>query len=182
MTPREAVAVLVAAFSRERIQGPTEELYVKSLSDIPEGLLAQAVTRIVQGSRFFPTVAELRETAARIAGLLPATPAEAVAIVRRADVEQSVFRRDGSFAYTERYWQWPEDVPEVTLRAVKTSLAKVGDPYDGSGKAKFGWDTGFSKTYEIIAEEHGQKVLEDIGKALKSLPEEKRKSLVGTLV
>ena len=146
---QEQVAVLVAAFSRETISDATVALYVTKLSDIDGPLLAAAVNRLVDSSRFFPTIAELREMAARLAGLLPPSPAEALAIVRRANVSESIYRRDGSFAYTEHYWRWPDDALPSDVDFCQRLIEKLGDPIDfRTDEQHFGWESGFQKTAE----------------------------------
>jgi hypothetical protein len=161
-----AVGHLSVAFRQENITPETAELYATHLSDIPADLLEQTVSSVIQTQRFFPAISEIRERAARIAGLLPPSPAEALAIVRRADVEYPIYRRDGSFAYTEREWDWPEDVDPDALDMIRDTLAKVGDPIAPDEKARFGWEMGFSKTYEADSEAIKARVLADIPKAL----------------
>jgi len=53
-------------------------IYLAELADIPPGTLREACQRLIRTSRFFPTVAEIREVAAEIALALP-TEAEALA-------------------------------------------------------------------------------------------------------
>lgn len=161
-----AVAQLTIAFRNETISPESAALYAEHLADIPTDLLSRAVSSLIQSQRFFPAVAEIRERAARLAGLLPPTAAEALAIVRRADVSRPVFRRDGSYAYTEREWDWPEDVDADTLDLVRDTLAKVGEPVDAGGKTLFGWDAGFAKTYDVAAEEIKLHILADLPRAL----------------
>jgi len=60
----EQVAVLNAAFPRENIQPETLAIYVTKLGDIEADLLAASVNRLLEESRFFPTIAEVRRMAA----------------------------------------------------------------------------------------------------------------------
>ena len=161
-----AVGRLAIAFRQETMATETADLYAEHLSDIPAELLGRAVVSLVQTQRFFPAISEVRERAARLAGLLPLSGPEALAIVRRADVERPVCRRDGSYAYTEHEWEWPEDVDPGVLEMIRASLARVGDPVGSDGKARFGWEMGFSKTYEADAEVVRSRVLADIPAAL----------------
>src|SRR2546426_4535035 len=135
-----AVAKLADVFRQDLTEGSTAA-YASALSDIPAGLLEQAVNSIVAGSKFFPAVAEIRREAARIAGVLPPTAAEALALIRKASISRPVYRRDGSFAYTEH--EWDRDVLEQGGDAVHEALSRVGDPLDTEGKPHFAWDTGF---------------------------------------
>ena len=56
----QAIAVLTAAYNRE-VPKPTLRLYLAELSDIDDGLLMAAALEIVRLSKFFPTIAEVRE-------------------------------------------------------------------------------------------------------------------------
>jgi len=161
----KAVARLVAAYRQDGITDETVNVFVDRLSDIAPDLLRATVHQVLERSKFFPSIAELRETAARLAGLLPPTPAEAMAIVRRADVREPVSRRDGSVAYVERYWRWPEDVDPRALELIQGALAAVGEPCDQNGKAHFGWEMGFQNTFEERAEEITRTVLSDLSRA-----------------
>lgn len=64
----KALAILQLAYptdmSRERL-----DMYVNMLMDLPPNLLASAVTYCINHCRFLPSVAELRDTAARATAL-----------------------------------------------------------------------------------------------------------------
>lgn len=175
MKAKEAVAVLVAAFSRERLEPVTVSLYVKKLSDIPGDVLESTVNRLVDTAKFFPSIAEIRETAAKVCGRFPAPPAEALAIIRKASISEPKYDRAGQYIYTEYYWDWPRDMSRATSAAVFDCLQRCGDPVDGNGKEKFGWEMGFTKTYETVYTEHTQAALANLSQA--SLPAPPRKSL-----
>jgi hypothetical protein len=175
VNPKEALAVLTAAFRTENIAPPTERLYQQRLQDIPPPLLQATVHRIIDGPRRdkrrgFPDIQELRETAAEIAGILPPSPEEALAIIRKADVEEAVYRRDGSFAYTERFWRWPAELSEDTVQLCENALSVVGDPVNGHEKRIFGWEQQFKATYEPVMERHKQKALTNLSRAALPLP------------
>ena len=148
MTPKEAVAVLAAAFRQERLEAPTIALYEKLLADLEPGLLHRAIHQVVKSCKFFPAIAEIRDAAAELSGQLPARTEEALAIIRQADVERPVYRRDGTFAYNEYEWRWPEDVAPSTMAVIQETLAKVGESRTPDGKPVFGWDLGFKASYE----------------------------------
>ena len=158
----EAVQQMIAAYPQATIPDATLAIYAEKLADIPRELLTAAVARSIDSSRFFPSISELRRSAAGLAGLLPATEAEALAIVRQADISRPVYRRDGTYAYTEREWAWPQDVSEVTMDLVHEVLSQVGEPCDAQGNPHFGWDTGFQKTYARAGEEAALEALADL--------------------
>lgn len=137
---------------RQELRPGTIEAYVQHMQDIDATLLKAAVEKIIGDSKFFPSIAEIRETAARIAGILPPSPGEALEIVRRADVAIPMHRSDGSVAYVERGWEWPDDLPEAYLDVIRDALAKVGDARDEDGKPRFGFEQSFQKQYEITAD------------------------------
>ena len=161
-----AVGRLVLALDRgEKISEERVALYADHLADIPPDLLDAAVTRLIETLTFFPAIAEIRRTAAGLAGLLPPSPAEAIALIRQADVSENVYRRDGSLAYAERYWRWPEGLSEPIVDLLRATLSKVGEPIDANGKAHFGWDSGAAKVYELEAAEFAAVAIRDLSRA-----------------
>ena len=152
MKPREAVAVLAAGFLRDReLSTETVELYAAKLADINPALLEAVIHRLLERARFFPSIAEIRQTAAEVAGVLPLPAETALAIVREADVERPVYRRDGTYAYTEHDWRWPDTVSAGTMWLIGRVLAQVGESRDASGRKHFGWEQGFKAAYERAA-------------------------------
>jgi len=178
MIAKEAMATLVSAFRNEKIEQDTIRLYLEHMKDIQPSLLSRTIQTIVARSRFFPSIAEIRETAAHLAGVLPPTPEEAMAIVRQADVEEAIYTRDGEYRYTERYWRWPEGVAPQTVALLEHVISKVGDPVNGRNEERhFAWDTDFKKTYGHIAEKRKQLALADLSCA--ALPAAKALVAIG---
>jgi hypothetical protein len=169
LTPREAIAALAATFRQEKLSDATIAIYVEYLSDIAPTLLEASVRRVLADSRFFPSIAELRHAAVEIAGLEPPDAAEARSIIREADVATPVTRRDGTFAYMERSWQWPKDISPRTLALIRRVLEKVGEPRNADGEEYFGWETDFKQVYERLAGEMTVRALADLSQA--ALPE-----------
>jgi hypothetical protein len=67
VTTREAkalVALLKAAFPRQALEQATLEVYAKYLADLDAAIGRIAVERLIATSRFFPTIAEIREQVA----------------------------------------------------------------------------------------------------------------------
>lgn len=147
MGPVEAITTLAAAFQRD-LAPETVSVYSAALADIEPDLLAESVRQSIATCKFFPAIAELRRTAARIAGILPPSSGEVLALIRRADVREAVYRRDGTFAYTERYWRWPEDAAPETVALCESVVSKAGEPCDEEGNDAFGWETAARKVYE----------------------------------
>ena|SRR5438132_3183678 len=171
MTPREALAALVAAFRTADVSPSTVALYVERLGRIDGALLGSAVARAVDTCRYFPTIAELLSIALQLSGHSLPSAREARAMVRAADVSVPVYRRDGSYAYTERFWRWPDDLDAVTLKLVKRAVELSGDPIrDDDGERAFGWEQDFEAVYTRLAEQ-------DAHAALAALPASSRRAL-----
>lgn len=180
MTVKEAMLVLGAAFPGDRHSNEqTRTLYERKLSDIPPDLLSATVERVINTGKFFPSISDIRRTAAELAGLLPASPEEALAIIRKADVRKAVLRRDGSYAYTECCWQFPEDMSEITRRAIESALERAGDVVGRDGKDIFAWETGFKALYSVLFSAEEERVLMDLSQA-KLLPGGSKPLLLGT--
>ena len=59
----EMCGVLAAAYPRFTLRKDTIEVYARCLADMPDAVLEAAAKDCIARSRFFPTVAELREAA-----------------------------------------------------------------------------------------------------------------------
>lgn len=69
MTKSEFVAAmsyLISAYPAANISGATSNVYFEHLKDIPIATMEKAAARIVECSRFFPSVAEIREECQKI--------------------------------------------------------------------------------------------------------------------
>ena len=68
MTNQEAIAIigyLAVAFPNTKIEEATVDVYRESLLDLPYAQTADAAKIIVKTARFFPSIAEIRETTLR---------------------------------------------------------------------------------------------------------------------
>lgn len=164
MKPLEAVSTLAAAFQKE-LPLDTVTIYGEAIADIEPALLRESVKQAIATCKFFPAVAEVRRIAARIAGLLPPAAGEILAMIQRADVRETIYRRDGTAAYAERYWRWPEGAAPELVALCETVLAKVGEPCDEDGEDLFGWDTNARKVYEAELPALEARALSDLSAA-----------------
>lgn len=64
-----ALKMLSDAYPEKRVEAATLQVYLQHLDDIPPGLLKQAVEAHIKESPWFPKVSELRQMAAKIAGV-----------------------------------------------------------------------------------------------------------------
>lgn len=62
----QLLTTLKAAYPRHQLEQGTTEVYAHDLADMDAGLAQQAVERVRRTSRFFPTIAEIREAAAEL--------------------------------------------------------------------------------------------------------------------
>lgn len=58
---------LALAFPGQKLEMETLGIYVARLRDIPGWLLNQTIDQLIESAAFFPKIAEIRETAAKIA-------------------------------------------------------------------------------------------------------------------
>jgi len=90
------VAIAVASFpnTQDKDMKSTAIAWSKVLSDLPSGIAEAALVKVLNTSKFFPTLAEIREAATEIqnGGLSQITGGEAWAKVTRAIYEFSISR------------------------------------------------------------------------------------------
>jgi Loader and inhibitor of phage G40P len=95
MTRGEAmqlVAILKAAFPRQPIEPETVKTYAAFLADLEVETATEAMKRLVASSRFFPTIAEIREEIAEQACGLP-SELEAWELVARVSFDRTERRQ-----------------------------------------------------------------------------------------
>lgn len=83
MTPKEALAVLKAAYRIADLEEETIRLYVKKLASVPHQVLGAVVDRAIERCKFFPSIAELLEAASALTPSGHPGPEEAWALVAR---------------------------------------------------------------------------------------------------
>jgi hypothetical protein len=119
MTKHEAaklVAVLSAAYPRQEIEEATLAIYCEMLLDLDHAIAERGVKVLMANSRWFPTIAEIREAVLEQQSPLP-SPAEAWELL---DISWQVANARGlpdSFG---------DDVPRIVLRALKVVGGKQG--------------------------------------------------------
>jgi hypothetical protein len=84
-------AMIQGAWSRPPLPESTVEVYEMALVDLDYELVKDAVMRLVQTSKWLPTIAEIREHAVKGRVALP-SPEEAHGIVRRAVGQHGSYR------------------------------------------------------------------------------------------
>lgn len=153
---RVLVATLAAAYPRETIREATLKLYVRKLCDLSPPALAQAVDECILTSRFFPTVAEIRDRVA-VARVCAPTPEEAWGEVMAAVSRWGRYRDP----------QWSHAL--VGQAADCMGWASICDcDEDGIGTLR----AHYLRAYSGIRDRHQREV--QIEGALPSMPERKR--------
>ena len=66
MSTQRVLEILTASYPNTEITSDTIRIYDRLLSDIPEGVLEAACVQHIAQSRFFPTVAEMRELSSKL--------------------------------------------------------------------------------------------------------------------
>jgi len=158
----DAVTAIGIMAAGTGIQLPQDrvEFYVDALTPIAPAVLLEAAKILARG-RWFPPLGEVEDKCLELVGALPPTAEELAAIVRKADVREAITRRDGSVAYHERFWRWPE-MTRAAKEAIDRTLAVVGEPADQNDRDHFGWHQDFKK----IAEKKRLEVRDEEVKAL----------------
>lgn len=87
------VAMLVEAFPNAQASTATSEIYERMLADLDPKTMSQVVTNLIQTSRFFPTVAEIRAAALELQAGPRRIGAEAWGDVRSAMSSVGQYRK-----------------------------------------------------------------------------------------
>lgn len=127
----DILAMLLIAYPNAPVTPGTFPLYERMLSDLPVEALETAVLQWIATSKFFPTVAELRECAFRLAAdcYQHPSPAEAyglvVAEIRRIGIYgQPKFQSD-LVAKTVKYMGWREICSSEEPQIVRAQFLKM---------------------------------------------------------
>lgn len=59
MTPAELLALLITAFPNQRIEQPTQRLYLAHLAALPADRAERAIRELIVGATFLPAIAEI---------------------------------------------------------------------------------------------------------------------------
>mgnify|MGYP001571675291 CR=1 FL=1 len=94
MTPKEALAVLKAAYRTPDLEDATIRLYVGKLAAVPPRVLGAVVDRAIERCRFFPSIAELLEVASALSPSGHPGPEEAWALVAGLEEDDTVVWTD----------------------------------------------------------------------------------------
>lgn len=141
---------------QERDMKPTAILWEKSLSDIPYEVAEKSLLKVLSTSRFFPTIAEIREASVQLTQPRQIDAIEAWGIIIQA------IRKYGHYREKEGMDSLPPDVREMAKQFTWRELCLNENPDTLRAQFRMAWETQAKRTKET-----------------KSLPTEVRQMLEG---
>lgn len=141
---------------QQRDMKPTAVLWEKSLSDIPYDVAEKAVLKVLSTSKFFPTIAEIREAAVQLTQPRRLDAIEAWELIVQAIRKYGVYREAAALK------SLPDDVAEMARRFTWWELCMNENPDTLRAQFRMAWETQSKREKEI-----------------KSLPAEIRQTIEG---
>lgn len=131
------VSIALANFPnmQERDMGPTVFLWEKSLADMPYHVAEKALIKVLSTSKFFPTVAEIREAAAELTQPRTLDAMEAWNLIVQA------IRRHGYIDQEKAMESLPPDVREMARRFGWRELCLNTNPDTLRAQFRMAWET-----------------------------------------
>lgn len=133
--------VLSAAYPSFKTPAATIEVYSRALSDLDYPLAEAAVLDAISKSRFFPTIAEIRETAAR---LVTGADSRKPALEAWGDVRTAV-NRFGTYGW-ELASEWLDAQTAETIRSLGWQTFCQSDTDD-----EMSWRARFVELYDQLS-------------------------------
>ncbi|WP_447579980.1 replicative helicase loader/inhibitor [Acinetobacter baumannii] len=141
------LAIATANFPnmQERDMKPTAVLWEKSLSDIEYGTAEKALLKVLSTSRFFPTIAELREAIADITNPRSIDAMEAWGLIGQA------IRKYGFYRQAEAVASLPSDVADMVKRFTWRELCLSENIDTIRAQFRMAWETQSKRKKEMNA-------------------------------
>lgn len=141
------LAIATANFPnmQERDMKPTAVLWEKSLSDIDYGTAEKALLKVLSTSRFFPTIAELREAIADITNPRSIDAMEAWGLIGQA------IRKYGFYRQAEAVASLPSDVADMVKRFTWRELCLSENIDTIRAQFRMAWETQSKRKKEMNA-------------------------------
>lgn len=124
---------------------PTAVLWEKALSDISYDIAEKAVIKVLSTSKFFPTIAEIREAVAQITQPRTLDAMEAWGLIGDA------IRKYGFYRQKEAMESLPEDVRAMVKRFTWRELCLSETPDILRAQFRMAWETQSKRTKELMA-------------------------------
>lgn len=150
MNRKEIISLLGIATAnfpsmQERDMKPTAVLWEKALSDIDYQTAQSALLKVLSTSKFFPTVAELREAVGQITNPRQLDAMEAWGLIGEA------IRKYGYYRQKEALESLPEDVAEMVKRFTWRELCLSENIETLRAQFRMAWDTQSKRQKELLS-------------------------------
>lgn len=122
---------------------PTAVLWEKALSDIPYNVAEKAVIKVLSTSRFFPTIADIREAVAQITQPRTLDAIEAWGLVVGA------IRKFGYYRQGEAMESLPDEVAQMVKRFTWRELCLNENPDTLRAQFRMAWETQSKRKDEM---------------------------------
>jgi hypothetical protein len=124
---------------------PTAILWEKALADIPYDVAEKAVIKVLSTSKFFPTIAEIREAMAQITQPRTLDAMEAWGLINEA------IRKFGYYRQKEAMEFLPDDIREMVKRFTWRELCLSENVETLRAQFRMAWDTQSKRRNEMKA-------------------------------
>ncbi|MEH7355099.1 replicative helicase loader/inhibitor [Neobacillus drentensis] len=124
---------------------PTAILWEKALADIPYEVAEKAVIKVLSTSKFFPTIAEIRDATAQITQPRTLDAIEAWGMIVQA------IRKYGYYNQGAALQSLPEDVAEMVKRFTWRELCLSENVETLRAQFRMAWETQSKRTNELKA-------------------------------
>lgn len=150
MNRKEIINLLALATAnfpsyQERDMQPTAVLWEKALADIPYEIAEQALLKVLSTSRFFPTIADIREAVADITQPRTMDWSEAWHLIGQA------IRKYGFYREQEALESLPDDVRTMVERFSWRELCLNEEPDILRAQFRMAWETQSKRIKEYNA-------------------------------
>lgn len=122
---------------------PTAILWEKSLADIPYDIAESAVIKVLSTSKFFPTIADIREATAQITQPRTIDAMEAWGLILEA------IRKHGYYNEGNAMRSLPDDVAQMAKRFTWRELCLSEHPDTLRAQFRMAWETQSKRTNEL---------------------------------
>jgi hypothetical protein len=124
---------------------PTAVLWEKSLADVPYDIAEKALIKVLSTSKFFPTIAEIREATAQITQPRTIDAIEAWGLILQA------IRKYGYYNEGNAMRSLPEEVAEMAKHFTWRELCLSENPDTLRAQFRMAWETKSKRTNELKA-------------------------------
>lgn len=128
---------------QERDLQPTAVLWEKALSDIPYPVAEKALIKVLSTSKFFPTIAEIREAAAELTQPRKLDWSEAWELIVQA------IRKYGYYDEAGAMRSLPPDVARMARRFTWRELCTNENPDTLRAQFRMAWETESKREKEV---------------------------------